>query len=191
MDPGMDQTQPPPAPFGVPPHLDVGEVNAVEVAEHLADLGRVLEHGSRCLCQVVQGCVAPQGLREGPGCCCLRGNCRLAGAPGTLRAPPEPPRARHSAPKSPLTHHDPLKPPKHPRVSPGLPKPSKTPQTPTLRLSNPPQTPHNPTVLPTVPPAVPPKPPPKPTLTRTISSGMLTMAFPNQLSRLLAKFRIA
>ena len=46
-------------------HLDVGEVDAVEVAEHLRDLGAVLQHGARRLRQVVEGGVAAQRLRQG------------------------------------------------------------------------------------------------------------------------------
>lgn len=46
-------------------HLHVGKVHTVEVAEHLVDLGSVLKHGPGCLCQVIEGCVSPQGLGEG------------------------------------------------------------------------------------------------------------------------------
>ena len=45
--------------------LHVGEVHAVEVAEHLVDLRRVLQHGPRRLRQVVQGRVATQRLSKG------------------------------------------------------------------------------------------------------------------------------
>lgn len=46
-------------------HLHVGEVHTVEVAEHLVDLGGVLQHCARRLSQVIEGCVSAQGLGEG------------------------------------------------------------------------------------------------------------------------------
>lgn len=46
-------------------HLHVGKVHAVEVAEHLVDLGSVLKYGPGRLCQVIEGCVSPQRLGEG------------------------------------------------------------------------------------------------------------------------------
>ena len=46
-------------------HLHVGKVHAVEVAEHLVDLGRVLQHRPGRLRQMVEGRVAPQRLGEG------------------------------------------------------------------------------------------------------------------------------
>lgn len=48
-------------------NLDVGKVDAVEVREHLVDLGCVLEDGAGCLGQMVQTGVAAQGLGEGVG----------------------------------------------------------------------------------------------------------------------------
>ena len=44
--------------------LHVGEVDPVEVGQHLADLLLVLKHGARSLGQVVQAGVATQGLGE-------------------------------------------------------------------------------------------------------------------------------
>lgn len=52
-------------------HLHVGEVHAVEIAQHLVDLRGVLQHSARRLCQVVERRVATQGLREGAGRCHL------------------------------------------------------------------------------------------------------------------------
>lgn len=49
------------------PNLDVGKVDAVEVRQHLVDLGRVLEDGAGRLGQVVQTGVAAQGLGERVG----------------------------------------------------------------------------------------------------------------------------
>lgn len=46
-------------------HLHIGKVHAVEVAEHLVDLGRVLQHCPGRLRQVVEGRVAPQRLGKG------------------------------------------------------------------------------------------------------------------------------
>lgn len=45
--------------------LDVVKVDAVQIGQHLVDLGRVVQHGPGGLSQVVQRGVAPQGLREG------------------------------------------------------------------------------------------------------------------------------
>lgn len=45
--------------------LHVGEVDAVEVAEHLVDLRGVLQDGACCLGQVVQRRVSAQGLSKG------------------------------------------------------------------------------------------------------------------------------
>lgn len=45
--------------------LHVGEVDAVEVAEHLIDLRGVLQHSACCLGQVVQTSVATQRLSKG------------------------------------------------------------------------------------------------------------------------------
>ena len=45
-------------------YLYVGEVDAVEVAEHLIDLGGVLQHGAGRLGQVVQRGVPTQGLSK-------------------------------------------------------------------------------------------------------------------------------
>lgn len=46
-------------------HLHIGKVHAVEVAEHLVDLGGVLQHCPGRLCQMVEGRVPPKGLRKG------------------------------------------------------------------------------------------------------------------------------
>lgn len=46
-------------------YLHVGKVHAVEVAEHLVDLGGVLEHRPSRLRQVVEGRVPPQSLGKG------------------------------------------------------------------------------------------------------------------------------
>ena len=46
-------------------HLHIGKVHAVEVAEHLVDLGGVLQHCPGRLRQMVEGRVPPQGLRKG------------------------------------------------------------------------------------------------------------------------------
>lgn len=80
----MPATQPPPpgtAPPGHPTlvafpagaHLHIGEVHAVEIAQHLVDLRSVLQHSARRLCQVVERRVATQGLRESAGRCHLWG----------------------------------------------------------------------------------------------------------------------
>ena len=44
--------------------LHVGKVDAVQVAQHLTDVGPVLQHGPRRLRQVVEPSVPPQGLRQ-------------------------------------------------------------------------------------------------------------------------------
>lgn len=46
-------------------HLHVGKIHSVEVGEHLADLGGILQHSPGCLCEVVEGGVATEGLGEG------------------------------------------------------------------------------------------------------------------------------
>lgn len=46
-------------------HLHVGKVHAVEVTEHLVDLGSVLEHRPGCLSEVIEGRVSAQGLGKG------------------------------------------------------------------------------------------------------------------------------
>ena len=45
-------------------HLHVGEVDAVQVGQHLVDLRHVVQHGSRRLSEVVQRRVATQRLRK-------------------------------------------------------------------------------------------------------------------------------
>lgn len=45
-------------------YLYVGEVDAVEVAEHLCDLSRVLQDGAGRLSQMIERRVAPQSLSE-------------------------------------------------------------------------------------------------------------------------------
>lgn len=45
-------------------HLNVGKVHAVEIGEHLVDLGGILEDGSCCLGQMVQTRVTSQSLRK-------------------------------------------------------------------------------------------------------------------------------
>lgn len=40
-------------------HLHIGKVHAVEVTEHLVDLGSILKHGPGRLRQVIEGCVSP------------------------------------------------------------------------------------------------------------------------------------
>lgn len=40
-------------------YLHVSEINPIEIAEHLVDLGRVLQHRPGGLGQVVQGRVSP------------------------------------------------------------------------------------------------------------------------------------
>lgn len=45
-------------------YLDVGEVDAVEVTEHLRDLSGVLQDGASRLSQVIERRVASQGLGE-------------------------------------------------------------------------------------------------------------------------------
>lgn len=46
-------------------YLDIGKVNAVEVTEHLVDLGSVLKHCAGCLGQVIERCVSSQSLGKG------------------------------------------------------------------------------------------------------------------------------
>lgn len=55
------------------PDLHVGEVDAVEVAQHLVDLRGVLQHGARRLGQVVQRRVSAQRLCKGTDSSDLRG----------------------------------------------------------------------------------------------------------------------
>jgi hypothetical protein len=45
--------------------LDVVEIDAVEIGQHLSDLRRIVQDGTGRLGQMVQGSVAPQGLRKG------------------------------------------------------------------------------------------------------------------------------
>lgn len=45
-------------------YLYIGEVDAVEVAEHLCDLSRVLQDGAGRLSQMIERRVAPQSLSE-------------------------------------------------------------------------------------------------------------------------------
>lgn len=44
--------------------LDVGEIDPVQIVDHLVDLSRVLEDGPGGLCQMIEGGVSPQCLRE-------------------------------------------------------------------------------------------------------------------------------
>lgn len=45
-------------------YLYIGEIDAVEVAEHLCDLSRVLQDGAGRLSQMIERCVAPQSLSK-------------------------------------------------------------------------------------------------------------------------------
>lgn len=47
-----------------PCYLYIGEVDTVEVAEHLCDLSRVLQDSAGRLSQMIERCVAPQSLSE-------------------------------------------------------------------------------------------------------------------------------
>lgn len=51
--------------MSLPSHLHIGKVHSIEVIQHLVNLGRVLQHCSCRLRQVVEGRVAPQRLCEG------------------------------------------------------------------------------------------------------------------------------
>ena len=44
--------------------LDIVEIDAVEIREHLTNLGRIVQDCTSCLSQMIQGSVASQGLRE-------------------------------------------------------------------------------------------------------------------------------
>lgn len=45
-------------------YLHIGKVDPIEICQHLADLGGVLQHGPGCLSQMVERCVSTQSLGE-------------------------------------------------------------------------------------------------------------------------------
>lgn len=53
-------------------NLDISKVHTVKVREHLVDLSCILEDSTGCLGEVVQTCVATQGLGKSIGWCHLR-----------------------------------------------------------------------------------------------------------------------